>query len=287
MSEALPIGPVRPTAVAADGAVRSAIARAADRTGTDFRYLLAQAQLESSLDPTSRASTSSAAGLYQFTEGTWLETLDRHGARHGLGWAADRITQGRLEEAGDTDRIMALRYDADASALMAAELALDNGAELKTHLGREPDAAELYLGHFLGIGGARQFLDALRDTPDRLAAEVLPKAAAANRGVFYDSGGGARSVSDVMDLIRGRMVTAMDVSGVVEPPMFEAQPVAWNGHPGIAAASPQLGMNAGASVPQRSMADTLRNTFAVADSGSHGAPALVRNAYDKLKRFGL
>ena len=43
--------------------VRASIARAAQSTGVDFNYLLAQAKLESSLDPSARASTSSAAAL--------------------------------------------------------------------------------------------------------------------------------------------------------------------------------------------------------------------------------
>ena len=46
--------------------VQGAIARAATRTGVDFDYLLAQARLESGLDPSAKAQTSSATGLYQF-----------------------------------------------------------------------------------------------------------------------------------------------------------------------------------------------------------------------------
>ena len=66
-----------PAAVAAPRAeVHGAIARAAQATGVDFSYLLAQARIESSLNPTARAGTSSAAGLYQFTKGTWLAMLD-------------------------------------------------------------------------------------------------------------------------------------------------------------------------------------------------------------------
>ncbi len=137
--------------------VRAAIARASAATGVDFNYLLAQAKIESALDPSARARTSSAAGLYQFTAGTWLETLDRHGARHGLGWADDAIDRSSGRTAvhpGMRGHLMALRFDPNASALMAAELARDNAGELRGVLGREPDSAELYLAHFLGAGGA-------------------------------------------------------------------------------------------------------------------------------------
>ena len=70
-----------------------------------------------------------------------------------------------------------MRYDPDASAMMAAELASDNRADLSGLLGREPDAAELYLAHFLGSGGAREFLTALNTDPSQSAAAVAPKAA--------------------------------------------------------------------------------------------------------------
>jgi len=95
-------------------------------------------------------------------------------------------------------QLLALRYDADASALMAAELARDNRAELTTVLGREPDAAELYLGHFLGISGASRFLAALSSSPDGSAAALMPSAAAANRAMFYSGSGAPRSISGVL-----------------------------------------------------------------------------------------
>jgi len=59
LSEAQPIGVL----AAGGGQVRSAIAKAAQRTGVDFDYLLAQARIESSLNPNAKARTSSAAGL--------------------------------------------------------------------------------------------------------------------------------------------------------------------------------------------------------------------------------
>ena len=74
--------------------VSLAIGNAAKRTGVPFDYLMAQARVESSLDPDAQASTSSAAGLFQFTRQTWLATLSQHGGDHGLGWAANAISKG-------------------------------------------------------------------------------------------------------------------------------------------------------------------------------------------------
>ena len=190
-------------------AVRAAIANASARTGVDFDYLLAQAKLESSLDPQARAGTSSAAGLFQFTNATWLDTLGKHGAANGLGWASAAITGGQMRDSAMRAQVMALRHDPGASALMAAELASDNRAILTPILGREPDPAELYAAHFLGAGGAAQFFAALQADPGTNAAGLLPKAAAANRGIFFEASGAPRSVAGVMDVLRGKVGAAM------------------------------------------------------------------------------
>ena len=274
---------------------RAAIARASRATGMDFPYLVAQARLESSLDPTARARTSSAAGLYQFTQGTWLETLDRHGADHGLGWAQDAITGKRVRDPALRGQIMALRFDADASALMAAELAGDNRDGLRAQLGREPDHTELYLAHFLGLGGAGRFLTALAADPGQSASALMPQAAAANRGIFYD-GKSPRSVGQVMDLLRSKMAAAGAEGGSNAIPPLE--PAGTGSHWAQAlpngqfpSASQALSGNVGTSpqaAPRPSMSDTLRDSFGLASASSGGAaPAFVREAYGKLRSFGL
>jgi hypothetical protein len=288
-----PVAGLRPAAPARSD-VRAAIARAAQATGVDFDYLLAQAKLESSLDPAARAPTSSAAGLYQFTNGTWLQTLERHGASHGMNWAGAMIDGGRVTDPAMRAQIMAMRYDADASSLMAAELANDNKAELTALLGREPDAAELYLAHFLGTAGSREFLTALNTAPGQSAASILPKAAAANRSIFYDRAGEPRSVAGVMELLRGRVSAAMD-GGALPPATYDASRFAG------AQAQPQISggpiarqfaaarQDMTGTIPAgRSMADTLRTAFAVADgSGQASVPANIRAAYGQLQKFGM
>lgn len=296
MSQVSPYDPRGFAAAPVNTDVRAAIARASQATGVDFDYLLAQAKIESSLNPNARAGTSSAAGLYQFTGGTWLQTLDRHGDRHGLDWAAGAIDGGRVDP-GMRAQIMAMRYDPNASALMAAELANDNKTALTGVLGREPDAAELYMAHFLGSDGAAKFLSALQSDPSQSAAAILPKAAAANRGIFYD-GSGPRSVSGVMDLMRGKVSAAMNGAGL-PPATYASAP--FPGAPGapaptggpiqrefqaMAQQASALSGTQGALSGRPSMADTLKNTFG-ASSGSAGAPDFVRNAYAKLQAFNL
>jgi len=277
--------PIRP-----QGDVRAAIARAARATGVDFNYLLAQAKIESSLDPAARAPTSSAAGLYQFTRSTWIDTLDRHGADHGLGWADAAIEGGGLKDPATRAQVMALRNDPDASALMAAELASDNRDALSAQLGRDPDAAELYLAHFLGIGGASRFLSALAADPAQSAAALLPQAAGANRAIFYD-GGAPRSVSGVMEVLRAKVSAAMEGGTGLPPPEGQA-PAQWAaaGWPPLGGAPASGGTFAGGAPAQSrpSMADTLRATFALGSAaGEASAPAHVRGAYAALRKFGL
>jgi hypothetical protein len=288
LSQATPIGLSGPV----NNDVRAAIARASQATGVDFDYLLAQAKIESGLNPQAKAGTSSASGLYQFTGGTWLQTLDRHGEQHGLDWASAAINGGKVDPQMRA-QIMAMRFDPSASALMAAELANDNKTALISVLGREPDSAELYMAHFLGADGAAKFLSALQSDPAQSAAALLPKAAAANHGIFYDANG-PRSVSGVMDLMRGKVSSAMNGAG----PMPSASSYATTQ---IASATPmggplqrefnalaaQAGTQANSS-GRTSMADTLRSAFgAGGGTPQGGAPDFVRTAYAKLQAFNL
>lgn len=189
-------------AIANTGRIQSAIARAAQRTGIDFDYLLGQAKVESGLNASARAGTSSATGLYQFIEQSWLAVVKEHGGEHGLGWAANSIgrnSSGRLTVSDPAARqaILNMRTDPEVASLMAAEHASDNKAALENTLGRDATGTDLYMAHFLGLGGAKQFLGAMQANPDRTAASMFPAAARANRGVFYERDGSARSLSEV------------------------------------------------------------------------------------------
>jgi len=200
-----PIPPVRPhAATTASAEIRSAIREASARTGVSFDYLANQAQQESGFRPDARAKTSSAAGLYQFIESTWLSLVREHGAKYGLDEFARAITptgNGGVHVADPElrARILALRDDPRIAATMAAEYARDNQARLARALGREIGATDLYLAHFLGPNGAIRLLGTMRNEPDRPAAELLPEAAAANRSVFFEPDGRPLSVREIYD----------------------------------------------------------------------------------------
>lgn len=272
-----PVSAAQLPAPAGTGAsIRADIARAAQRTGEDFNFLLAQARIESSLNPNAKAPTSSAAGLFQFTNATWLSTLERHGAKHGLGWASAAISNGRITDSSMAGRIMGLRYDPAASALMAGELAGDNRDEMMRTLGRQPNAAELYLGHFLGSGDATRFITALARNPDASATALLPAASAANRGIFRTGSGAERSLAEVMSVIEAKVEGAMSGEGGAGLPPTGR---------GFAAPPPARAMPVATQMAGgRSMSDSLQSMFG---SNPQAAPPAVKAAYARFERFGL
>jgi Transglycosylase SLT domain len=194
----------------AGSAVIGAIRQAAQATGTSFQYLLATAQVESGLNPQAGASTSSARGLFQFIEQTWLATLKQSGASLGYGQYADAITKtasGKYEVADPTMRgtILKLRNDPAANAAMAGAFTKENATLLSQRLGRSPSEGELYIAHFLGVGGAAKLISAATDNPGASAASYFPNAAHANSSIFYDhTTGAARSLAQVRDLLTAR-----------------------------------------------------------------------------------
>ena len=167
--------------------VMNAIKQASSKTGVDFAYLVQQAHAESSFDPDAKARTSSATGLYQFIESTWMRMVDKYGDKYGID------TQGKSRR-----DILELRKDPEIASNLAAEFAGENERFLNAHWGGEVGSTELYLAHFLGASGASAFLNAKDKNPLQSAAVIFPAAAKANQNVFYDRATGrARSFDEV------------------------------------------------------------------------------------------
>jgi hypothetical protein len=183
------------------GIVEGAIERASKATGVDFSFLMKTAGRESGMDPGAKASGSSAAGLFQFVEQTWLQTLKLHGSKHGYARYAELITKGadgrfHVNGAEARQAVMDLRLDPHAASMMAGELASDHAAYLKGRVGRDPTAGELYAAHFLGPQGSAKLIEAAHRQPGASAAALFPDAAHANRAIFYREGRPA-TVSEV------------------------------------------------------------------------------------------
>lgn len=180
------------TSMASSGSsdVDSAIKNAAAETGADGGMMKAFAQIESGMNPNAKATTSSASGLYGFTNATWKEQLGKHGQKYGL--SAD-----------------ASPNDPHASSLMAGELLKQNIKGLKK-VKDNPDIVDVYLSHFLGLGGAKKFLSA---DPSATGESILPDAAKANKAIFYDKGR-PRTISEIRSLIAAKVTKAAGANGI-------------------------------------------------------------------------
>jgi hypothetical protein len=205
-----PIGSAR-----AATAVTSAIRNAANQTGTSFNYLLATAKIESDLDPSLTMKSSSAAGLFQFIDQTWLGTLKQAGPAFGYGDYANAISRNSSGHYSVDDpemrrQIMKLRNDPSANAVMAGVLTQQNAAALARRIGRPPTESELYIAHFFGAGGAGKLIQLADSSPQANAAEAFPSAAHANRSIFYDRQGNARSMAGVYSELVRRFKVASD-----------------------------------------------------------------------------
>lgn len=133
---------------------------------------------ESGGNDAAQSTTSSAAGRYGFTAGTWQDLVAKHPELH---LSAD----GRLDPAQQEKAFAALTAD-NKTALEAA--------------GHAGTPANLYMAHFLGTGGAKDFLGKLAKDPTASAPAAFPKEAASNRAVFYNPDGSARSLQEVYNL---------------------------------------------------------------------------------------
>lgn len=193
--------------------VAGAIKQASNISGVSFQYMLTTAKMESDFNPAAGATTSSAHGLYQFIDQTWLGTVKEAGTQLGYGSYADAITKTAsgnyiVDDPVMKRSIMKLRDDPEAASSMAAALTQSNSFKLTGLLGRRPSDSELYMAHFMGVGGAAKLIANAEDNPQAVGARLFPNAAAANRSIFYANDGRARSVSEVYSVLDARFASA-------------------------------------------------------------------------------
>jgi hypothetical protein len=203
---------------------------AGDKSNVDFDYLLQTAIRESSLNPEAKAPTSSAVGLFQFLESTWLQVMKEQGPRLGYQQYADAITRDAdgdytIKNKALRKEILALREDPQIAADMAAAFTQSNGAYLEAKFGKMPSGGELYIAHFLGPQGAEKLLRAGLQNPDQIAAKLFPKQAKANPSIFY-AGGEARTIKDLYRALVAKHVGASQPVTSIDDAKFTAQQMA-------------------------------------------------------------
>ncbi|WP_027172072.1 transglycosylase SLT domain-containing protein [Methylobacterium sp. 10] len=178
------------------------IVRAAQAVQTDPVLLMAVADKESSFITEVQAKTSSATGLFQFIERTWLGVVRDFGPKYGLTQEAALVVSGdngkpSVADAAERTRILELRRDPYLAALMAGEMLKRDAARISLRIGRELTLGEVYLAHFLGPDDAEEFLASVVDKPKSAAAQMLPGPARANRTIFFAAQRGRRKAASL------------------------------------------------------------------------------------------
>lgn len=136
-------------------------------------YLKTTAAVESGNNPGIKAKESSATGLYQFTAGTWNDMVNSMGVNYTLN---DRKDPEKAHE-------------------VMREFTSRNLEKAKKDLGRDPTHTEAYLYHFLGRSAPK----VLSASEDAKAVDLVTKAQAkANKNVFFNKDGSARTVGDIV-----------------------------------------------------------------------------------------
>lgn len=126
--------------------VKDTILAAAKMAGVDPQAMIAFAGIESSFNPGTGNSSTSAQGLYQFTDGTWTEVLTKYGPKYGIPLGTSK-------------------FDARANALMAAEYMKYNASIIKSKIGKNPSLVDLYAAHMSGPGGGPAIMKAFYSNP--------------------------------------------------------------------------------------------------------------------------
>ncbi len=203
-----PINNIQKQNVNDKSSVMNALQSASSKTGVDFSYLVQKAGMESNFNPSAKAKTSSAEGLFQFIDNTWLSMVKKHGAKHGMAKEAELIQQSKngkffIPDQKVENAVLDMRNDPKKASTMAAELAKSNENYLKHHIpGYSSQSADdkktnMYLAHFMGAGGATKFINAMNKNPDQAAASTFKSAARANKNVFFEKNGQEKSLEDV------------------------------------------------------------------------------------------
>lgn len=144
--------------------VKDTILAAAKMAGVDPQAMIAFAGIESSFNPGTGNSSTSAQGLYQFTDGTWTEVLTKYGSKYGIPLGTSK-------------------FDARANALMAAEYMKANAAIIKSKIGKDPSLVDLYAAHMSGPGGGPAIMKAFYSNPNMDVISALRNGGIANKTI--------------------------------------------------------------------------------------------------------
>lgn len=177
-------------------AVITAIYRASLTTDVDFELLIMKAMLESDLGRLNAAATSSARGVFQYIEPTWLTLIKRYGEEIGYPHYANAVGMTKKGRPYIKDKnaymkaeILALRHDADISALIKAYQIIEETDVIRGYKKARVTSTDHYIAHMLGLSLAKEFY-ALKNRNSGIAVAKLHRAdmreaARLNKPFFY------------------------------------------------------------------------------------------------------
>jgi len=182
-----------------DPGVIKSLYRASIRTGVDFELLLLKASLESDMGRFTAAARSSARGVFQYIEPTWLILISRYGDKIGRPDYAQAIKIGSRTgipyfKGNDKylrSEILALRHDADVSALIKAYQIIEETDVIRHYKGgKKVSTTDHYIAHMMGLNLAKDFYDLMNKNSilavARLNKPQMREAAMLNKAFFYD-----------------------------------------------------------------------------------------------------
>jgi hypothetical protein len=168
-------------------------------TGVPCDWLMAIAGIESGFRYDVKASTSSATGWYQFINSTWDSMYEKFGQKYGC--------------PPDPGKTRVARKDPRINGLMGAEYIKTNYNGLKKGLGRDNlTDVDVYMAHFLGLGGALKFF---RADPNAMAYKIFSKEYSANMPLFFVNAkpGQPRTIAQVYKLFQEKIEKFWSTTG--------------------------------------------------------------------------
>ncbi len=169
-------------------------------TGVDFELLVITAMIESNFGKNYKSETSSARGVFQYIEPTWLALIKKYGDRIGYKSYADAIIidkETKLHTIANNNILLRqetldLRNNNDVSTMIKSYQIIDENKIIRSFKnGQTPNITDHYITHMLGLTLAKTFYKLYNGKSDIILANVrigtFKEAVRLNKEFFYDS----------------------------------------------------------------------------------------------------
>lgn len=193
-----------------DPGMINALYYASQETGTSFELLVIKAMLESDLGKHTIAANSSARGVFQYIDATWLALIKHHGEEIGYKPYADALEINQITRKYEVHgasplsltNILDLRDNPRIAALIKAYQILDEEQTLQSFKnGQDVHITDHYIVHMMGLSLARIFYKLQQSEsaiiPANLTNQMFEKAIASNKYFFYGDDGNGLNATQI------------------------------------------------------------------------------------------